>query len=729
VPRVFRFGAYRLVEESQQVFFNDELLSLNGKRYELLQILVENAGKVVRKEEIFSRIWPDQFLEESNLTQNIYMLRRLLGDDSKHPNFIITVPGSGYLFFHNVEVENLETGEVETLDSARLGVEDKQVGLPVPVKAAGRGWSLVRGLRRTLFPGVAILVLVGVVILHKPILSRVVGGNEQPRKFSVVPMATMPGMEMYPDFSPDGRFIAFTSEGDTLDNQDIYVRLVNQGEIIRVTSNPLADNHPTWSPDGREIAFLRAPERFGDRLSLIIAAALGGAEREVSRVWGGLDWSPDGRYLAVADADGEGQPTLIWLIGVDGRERRQLTVPPANGSVYDTYPRFSPDGRSILFLRWRSGVSGDLFIVDIETRRERQLTFDSRTITGLSWTSDGQEILFVSNRDGNPRLWRTKAQESRLSGDLQPKLVEGLTEQPDQIAVSPIGGLLAYTQSLNNTAVEVRRLSGAKTEPCLIDSSRPDHSPRLSPDGRQIVFVSNRSGADQLWIARSDCSNVRQLTGFTGEMVGSPRWSNDGRRIVFDGHVDDQSEIFIIDADGSDLQRITNHSAADTMPSWAPDDRSVYFSTLRSGRREIWQQSVDGTILNLVTASPGKDPLVTLDGRFLYFTVRDVIWRRELSTGEEGPIRELTNRLVGRAWHLGDRAIHFVQLSPDANPIVYRFDLESRRLDPVTTLPGPLSHWVPGISVSRDNSLLVSSYLRYRLGDIMLFTGWSPSGS
>lgn len=733
MSKVFRFGPYRLVEESQQLFVEDKLLALNGKRFELLQFLVENAGKVVRKEDLFSQVWPGRFIEEANLTQNIYMIRRLIGDDSKSPKFIITVPGVGYLFFHSVQVEDLEADEVEKQENARLTVEEKQTRLPLLLRAAKGRWgsSSVPG-RVVISLGALILALTILLPLLRPLLSRLYSSKAQSPKFTITPLATMPGLEMDPNFSADGRFIAFSSEGEIPNNQDIYVRVISQGKDVRVTSNPLADKQPVWSPDGRRIAFLRVAERFGDRHRLIIASAFGGAEREIARVWGGLDWSPDGSYLAVSDADRDGQPPRIWMIGVDGVERRQMTAPPSNGSLYDTLPCFSPDGRSILFLRWRSGVSSDLFIVDTQTRRERQITFDNRTITGHSWTSDGQEILFVSNRDGHPRLWRASTQELWLSQSPHPTLptlVEGLTEQPYQIDVSPIGGMLAYTQRLDNSAVEVRRISGANATPCLVDSSRPDHSPRISPDGRQIVFVSERSGASQIWIAGVDCSNVRQLTWFKGERVGSPRWSNDGVQIVFDGYVDGSSQIFVIHSDGTSFRQLTNHSAADTMPSWAPNDRSIYFSTMRSGHREIWRQPLDGANPILVTVSPGRDPLPTADGRFLYFTVRDVIWCRDLSTGQEGPVPELANRLVGRSWDLGDRAIHLVQSSLDAKPVVYRFDLEQRRLDPVATLPGPLPHRVPGISVSRDESLLISSYLRYRLGDITLFTGWSLSGS
>ncbi len=719
--RVFRFGQFRLEEESQQLFRKDLPIQLTGKRFELLHLLVESAGQVVKKEEIFARVWPDQILEESNLTQNIYMLRRVLDDNPKNPQFILTVPGAGYIFYEPVEVEEVALpGPSSNAVSAGAGhdlIAGDDLAPSVHAPPTGRR---SRYTRRTLIFSAALLALLIVGLA----ISRQWPTPVPPTQVKIVPLATLPGMEMYPAFSPDGRFIAFASEGETLDNQDIYLRVVNQGQIIRVTSNHHADKQPVWSPDGREIAFLRTQERFGDKLSLMIAASLGGAEREVTRVWGGLDWSPDGRFLAVADSTGAGAPTLIYLVSTDGAERRQVTWPVGEGSVYDTLPRFSPDGKSILFLRWRSGVASDLFLIDLESRRERQLTFDNRSVTGHDWSADGREILFVSNRDGNPRLWRLTLTDQPP----QPRLVEGLTDQPDQITVSRNGGMLAYTQKLNNSTVEISRLlptsAGLKSASCQLDSSRPDHSPRFSPDGQRLVFVSNRSGSDELWLANRDCTAVTQLTRFNEQLIGSPRWSPDGQQIAFDRHVDNQSEVFVISALGGNLRRMTNHPAADSMPGWSPDGRWIYFSTFRSGSREIWKLPVEGGEPVPVTRQEGKDPVVDRDGRVLYFTVREQLWRRDLESGVEGPLPALAGQVVGRAWDLQANGLYFVQSSPDSNPVVLRFDSRSARIDPVAKLDGPLSHWVPGISVSIDEDLLAASYLRYRLGDIMLVTGW-----
>ena len=102
--------------------------------------------------------------------------------------------------------------------------------------------------------------------------------------------------------------MAFAWDGETEDNFDIYVKLVDAGTPLRLTNNPAIESWPTWSPDGRYIAFCRGAT---DHDEIWMIPALGGAERKLAEVaqWGpnsiclGLAWSPEGKFLAVADKD------------------------------------------------------------------------------------------------------------------------------------------------------------------------------------------------------------------------------------------------------------------------------------------------------------------------------------------------------------------------------------------------------------------------------------------
>src|SRR5258707_5401065 len=101
-PR-YRFGEFTVDADQKVLLRNGTPLSLAPKLFDTLLILVENGGRIVEKEALMNRLWPDIFVEEANLTFNIQQLRKALGDDARHPRFIETVTRRGYRFIAHVE--------------------------------------------------------------------------------------------------------------------------------------------------------------------------------------------------------------------------------------------------------------------------------------------------------------------------------------------------------------------------------------------------------------------------------------------------------------------------------------------------------------------------------------------------------------------------------------------------------------------------------------------------
>src|SRR5262249_23935808 len=122
-----------------------------------------------------------------------------------------------------------------------------------------------------------------------------------------------------------------------------------------------------------------------------------------------LTWSPDGKSLAFPSREKADDPVGIFLLDVETRELRRLTTPPP-GSRGALLPAFSPDGRTIAFLRG-GGVSGDgdIWLVSVPGGEPRPLTRDKRSDGGPAWTADGQSIVVSSHRGVVPRLRRIAA--------------------------------------------------------------------------------------------------------------------------------------------------------------------------------------------------------------------------------------------------------------------------------------------------------------------------------
>lgn len=746
----YTFGHFVLETGRDQLRMNGQIVQLQRKSFEVLQVLVERAGSLVRKEELQQLVWSDRKIDEANLSQHIYTLRRILGDSPKSPNFILTISGKGYLFNHPVvqvslgPINNLDHSEVDevsaaepTSEVATLEKEPVEVDAPAPLPTPleeTRTFPTPREGRPIYWAGLAkraiiglSLILTGFLVHHfffrQPLLPP--RKQEAPRIRS---LTSLKGLENRPRFSPDGNLVAFTNLGEGMDSEHLYVKQVREGDSVQLTFGTYRDQYPTWSPDGQQIAFLR--QRPGYRkLQLVVVPALGGPERLIAEVMGGLDWSPDGRYFVISDSSSQAGPTAsLWLLSVDGRERRPLTVHVPDSYVYEHNPRFSPDGRSIAFVRWMNDVASDLYVFSLTDQSVRQLTFDQRQIPSLAWRANGEEILFVSRRGGYITPWRI------LSSGGPPTVEESIPAGTFHFDIADAVGRMVFTSSLSDSLIRVASLEGRPGERdrlsdlpvhCEINSSKGDHTPRFSADGSEIVYVSEQNGGEEIWKAKADGSKPVQISHFEELGVGSPRWSPDGQWITFDR----QSDIYVMREDGSDLRQITKHPLADAMPSWSPDGESIYFTSSRGGKSQIWKVARTGGEPVQVTQGEARETQASVDGKYLYFTGKDDkrLHRRDLSTGSEELIAELEAVEIGRFWDLTPNAIYFVsnlEKNDQGKPVIYRFDLRRRKITPITTIEGVLPEWLPGLSVTRDERMIAVSYLTALLGDIQLIENW-----
>jgi Tol biopolymer transport system component/serine/threonine protein kinase len=477
----------------------------------------------------------------------------------------------------------------------------------------------------------------------------------------VTPLTSFPGDETQPVFSPDGTRIAFVWDGENGDNSDIYIKPVRGVGIERLTTNEAEDVSPTWSPDGRHIAWLRVSE---SDTSIFFASAVPGAvhgritsvyPNRIEAVGRHLDWSPDGKYLAAADRRGPDEPFRIVLVEMATGHKIQLTNPPG-GTVGDSCPAYSPDGKTVSFIRAVSSGVDDLFVAPVSGGEARRVTDDRRYIISQTWSADGASLLFSSNRAGNHALWRVPVQGGT------PERVLNVGYNASDPVFSRDGKLMAYSQFYQDANIWEMQL-GSRAARKIISSTQYDSSPHVSPDGRQMAFRSSRSGSNEIWIANIDGSGPRQLTSFRNTLTGTPRWSPDGRKIAFDSRPEGQPEIFVIDVDGNNLKRITNEPAEDVVPSWSRDGQRIYFASNRGGTWQVWWAPSEGGTPQRLTRSGGFAAFESLDGRYVYYAKgRSVpgLWRVKVDgSGEEAVLDRLKAGLWGY-WGLTPQGILFV---------------------------------------------------------------------
>ncbi len=554
------------------------------------------------------------------------------------------------------------------------------------------------------------------VFMLTSILLAVSNFRRPPTSTRVVPFTSFPGQKSNPAFSPDGNQIAFVWDGDGAGIPGLYVKLIDAGTPLRLAT--LSGNpgpNLAWSPDGRHVAFVRG----GSNGGIFTVPALAGPERKLTEMRGGFAWSPDGKTLAIVSNEAPQEPLSIYLLSIDTGEKRRLTALPP-GSFGDTSPAFSPDGRSLAFIRNPNFLVSDIYLVPVAGGEPTRLTFDNLSLGGsLAWTTDGREIVFSSPRGGLQSLWRVST-----SGDRLRRLV-GTGEYAFNPSIARQGSRLAYVY--RKVDRNIWRAAGPNSTAKdsapvkLIASTRDDIAPQFSPDGKRIVFVSDRTGSREIWVAASDGQNPIQLTNFGGSNTGTPRWSPDNKWIAFDSRPEGNSDIHVISADGGKPRRVTTETSEDVAPSWSRDGRWIYFGSRRSGEWQIWKTPVEGGQALQVTKNGGYEAFESADGKYIYYAKREPapgIWRVPVEGGEESRIFDQRNY---NYWALLESGIVFYNREVEPQPAIEFFNFANQRTTQLvrferTKAPGG----PPGIAVSPDGQWVLYWQVDQTDNDIML---------
>jgi serine/threonine protein kinase len=261
-------------------------------------------------------------------------------------------------------------------------------------------------------------------------------------------LASYPGMERDPSFSPDGSNVAFAWQRSRMDGFAIYVRAVHGDDPpAAVTSGKYEDWGPVWSPDGRRIAFRRR----GGPSGIYWVSASGGPEmflapigRVEQEMLPQMSWSRDGKWIAAPDRDSSGA-THINLIAVRNGEKRELT---SNYSGMDHAPAFSVDGKSLAYASCRAGASMcDVYVIDLDTdlkpKGGRRITDQRLYLRGIAWAPDRTSIVYSAGltKSTNTSLYRVAANPPGM-----PVRIDLAGSDARHPTVAPTSDLLAYTR-------------------------------------------------------------------------------------------------------------------------------------------------------------------------------------------------------------------------------------------------------------------------------------------
>lgn len=693
---VYEFGGFRL-ETGRRLLFREEStesVELTPKVFDTLVLLVQNADRVVEKKELMEALWPDSFVEESNLFQNISTLRRALGENPQSHQFIVTVPSRGYRFVAPVSViKNDAEHTPKRIDSnSTTAVSTHPVDAPERSRTA-TGTILVIA---TVIVGITISAI-GVYKIRgwkRPII-----GFENIKLSKL----TTSGKVVTAAISPDGRDFAYVTAD--AGKQTLWLQQVaTTSSSVEIVGASEGDYHGvSFSPDGNFIYYIRS---FPNEPNTVFKVpALGGSPIKLNiDIDSPVAISTDGKYMTYLRGYPDQKETALIVTSADGgAERKVVVLKNPSGFVINSGPSWSPDGKRIAAVgKNEDGPSSyqQLLICDVANGSVTRVgDIRWQQLGRVTWVGDGNSIVVtgIDQESVGAQVWQIKlptGDSKRISNDLADYAHLTMTRNSKQL-------LAIENERLGNVWIAP---AGDETKAIQLTSANGDGFDGLSftPSGR-IIYSAFANGQQNLWLIDSDGRNARQLTNTAG-INRTPVVSPDGKYVVFSSNRSGATHLWRIDIDGSRPLELTR-GVSDANPQITPDGKSVVYRGYNNGNPNLFRVSIDGGESTLLTDRIVGPPVISPDGKFIACSYREVALQAP--------------KLAILAIDGGEAIKQFEMKAPTLG---YRWTSDGKAVTYVRTVAGVSNIWRQSIDGGAPQQLTNFS------SDLIFATDWSRDG-
>jgi Tol biopolymer transport system component/DNA-binding winged helix-turn-helix (wHTH) protein len=634
---IFEFGPYRLDRVKRVLLREGAPVALTPKALETLLALIEKRGEILGKEELINRVWPDTIVEEGNLTVNISMLRKALGESPNEHRYIVTVPGRGYRFVADVRgAQDHGTALViEERTRSSITIEKIEEDISPEAKQLGDGRVQLAIADSAQFPlgrrlGPKFLIEVTILVLFLAIAGLLwnhFGRRREKDWRTALHLRQIVGTKASPKesvnlarLSPNSAMIAYSAAGPT-DGVNLWVKQLGGGEPFAITDGSSYDQSPIWSPDGLQIAFISTRD---NQIGIWTVASLGRQQPSLLKTLATDNRNPKGDATLI-EWSGK-RPVIYYNWESSVYELDVLTGESTKLRDFDPSAldfRLSPDEQSISYIM-RTDRGSHIWRSDLKGGHAVQVTEDDANDRMPVWHPDGKRIIYSSTKNGTARLCM-----AYLDG--RPEEVITHTEGEGYVwDISADGTELLYYDRRDQSGLYKVDI-GSDDEAQLGSGIDLNFWPQISPDGSQLAF--QRTGSE------SASCNPRKSTLMVSPEASpdearvlvrgafGARWSPDGKLLAFLRRNQSSDDLSVIGSEG-DAERLlvtgvlfggryTQGSPYNLLHwndvSWSPDSGTLAVCSDTDGVSNLRLISVSGSHQTRVVSS-NSDPNTKLEG-------------------------------------------------------------------------------------------------------------------
>lgn len=642
----YDFGPFRLDPKERLLLRDGDPIPLAPKVFDTLLALVENTGQLVEKDELLQKVWPDAVVEEHGLSQNIFLLRKVLGESSNGQQYIETVPKRGYRFVG--AVKETRDGEAELILQRRTRLRatvEEELHEAIQTKD---NETLRHRLRQQTEPVASLLTpmpdtspvepaktrrrvsaFVIEIVLSVVVLSAIAIGLYQffgkPKaSFKKIKITKLTNSGNCRDaaLSPDGKFVAYVL--DDSGRESVQLRQVNTGNATELVA-PTGVRYAalTFSPDGDYLYYVKY-EKDSPANALYQIPAIGGNSRKIiPEVHSPISFSPDGKQFCFFRRYRSTLETALITASVNGTQEQELArrKVPDYFSDYPAGPSWSPRGDVIACGVWRGGPPLETSIVGISVKDKTESLISNmkwQMFRGISWLSENTGLLVIASErpksEGNPlTLWHIRYPDGAIQ--------EISNAVSDYIGIS-VGA---------NSDAAVTSLRGSLSNICIAPIEDPNrikyvtsvtgeyYGASATPDGKIIYSAGSGGFKANIWVINPDGTDPKQLTD-TDYLSIWPAVSPDAKSIVFASYATRPARLWRMDIDGGNQRQLNERGV---MASFSPDGKSLVYQNWNGETFSLYRLSTDGgESVPLTTDKQPSSPSISPDGKLLAYHYR-----------------------------------------------------------------------------------------------------------